>query len=200
LCYYLCPIKQSKKHFFISTDNKYNGWANYATWRVNLELIDSDYYGESVNDYDDNSDFADYIKESIEMQVYDYPDGFVRDYCEAFLSDVNWYEIAQHIWDEHRIEEEEEEENLTDEEIREINADEFKAKCRILFGAIIDEKPILANIYLTDDINTVQKLEDAKSYAGEHLFRIGSYAFSAENFAKVVAFIDDQIKSLTNER
>ena len=25
-----------------TTDNTYNGWTNYATWRVNLELFDGD--------------------------------------------------------------------------------------------------------------------------------------------------------------
>ena len=24
-------------------DERYNGWTNYATWRVNLEIIDGDY-------------------------------------------------------------------------------------------------------------------------------------------------------------
>jgi hypothetical protein len=189
-----------KKHFFMS-NSTYNGWANYATWRVNLELIDSDFYGESVNDYDDVSDFADYIQSSIESMVYDYPDGFVKDYCEAFISNVEWYEIAQHIWDCYKIEgefikeEEEEEEVLTAEEI----ADNFKTCCRILFGAIIDDKSILANIYLRDDINTVEKLEDAKSYASEYLAGLKSYAYNVEKFAKVVEFIDNQIKSLTEE-
>ena len=29
------------------TDKTYNGWTNYATWRVNLEIFD----GASCNDY-----------------------------------------------------------------------------------------------------------------------------------------------------
>jgi superoxide dismutase len=26
-----------------------------------------------------------------------YPDGFVKDYAEAFLANVNWYEIADNL-------------------------------------------------------------------------------------------------------
>jgi len=25
----------------MTTDNKYNGWTNYETWRVNLEIFDN---------------------------------------------------------------------------------------------------------------------------------------------------------------
>ena len=41
------------------SDKKYNGWTNYATWRVNLEIIDGhDWYEcEHVD--------ADYVKELV---------------------------------------------------------------------------------------------------------------------------------------
>lgn len=32
------------------TDDTYNGWTNYATWRVNLEMFD----GMSPRDFDHN--------------------------------------------------------------------------------------------------------------------------------------------------
>lgn len=37
------------------TDQKYNGWTNYATWRVNLEIFD----GFDPRDYYSNLDPAD---------------------------------------------------------------------------------------------------------------------------------------------
>lgn len=33
-------------------DNKYNGWTNYATWRIALELIDTDYWLEQYEGND----------------------------------------------------------------------------------------------------------------------------------------------------
>jgi hypothetical protein len=65
----------------------YNGWTNYATWRVNLEMFDgSDQYWS-----------ADSAKEFVEEIIIDSTEeGVARDYALAFLSDVNWYEIAEH--------------------------------------------------------------------------------------------------------
>lgn len=66
---------------------KYNGWTNYATWRVNLEIFDG-----SEGPWDHHS-----AKEFAEEIIYETsPEGLARDYALAFLSDVNWYEIAEH--------------------------------------------------------------------------------------------------------
>lgn len=79
-------------------DNKYNGWTNYATWRVNLEWMD-------VLDVDsfpqDLSGMADALKDYVESYIDDeVEDTFAKSYAFAFLSDVNWYEIAEHLLDE----------------------------------------------------------------------------------------------------
>jgi hypothetical protein len=85
----------------------YNGWTNYATWRVNLEVFDSmtpedfDLDEEnigSVDVYDFSQSMKDYISEMLEMGT---PDGLAKDYAFAFLSDVNFYEIAEHFLDAH---------------------------------------------------------------------------------------------------
>ena len=67
--------------------SKYNGWTNYATWRVNLEIFDgfegtlsADTAREIAEEYIDGSS----------------TEGFARDYARAFISDVNWHEIAGH--------------------------------------------------------------------------------------------------------
>jgi hypothetical protein len=74
---------------------KYNGWTNYATWRVNLEIID----GIEI----DTKQCAASIKEIIDDVVFSQYDGMnslMYDYASAFVSEVNFYEIAQSINEE----------------------------------------------------------------------------------------------------
>jgi hypothetical protein len=75
----------------------YNGWTNYATWRVNLEIID----GIEI----ETQMCAATIKEIVEDVVfsqYELGNGshLVEDYARAFISEVNFYEIAQSINEE----------------------------------------------------------------------------------------------------
>ena len=83
----------------------HNGCTNYATWRVNLEIIDGhDWYEcEHVD--------ADYVKELVENAVFGtlIGDGnsLVEDYANAFLSEVNYHEIAENIINESINEKEE---------------------------------------------------------------------------------------------
>jgi hypothetical protein len=78
-----------------TTDNKYNGWTNYATWRVNLELFD----GIDVNEtFNSDDDLAGQLEAYAEDIIFiDSSQGLARDYALAFVSDVNWYEIAEHL-------------------------------------------------------------------------------------------------------
>ena len=76
----------------------YNGWTNYATWRVNLEMFDganlSDIACPGDEDYEVAQQLREYAEEIISMGA---TDGLAKDYALAFLSDVNWREIAQHM-------------------------------------------------------------------------------------------------------
>ena len=74
---------------------KYNGWSNYATWRINLELF-SDI---DVTDYFDELPTTEMLEEYVENVVFDYAGhfGLVEDYARAFLNNVNYYEILEHI-------------------------------------------------------------------------------------------------------
>ena len=74
--------------------SSYNGWTNYATWSLNLALFDgaSESYNMRQNTYDLSLELKDYATEAIEASS---SEGLARDYALAFLSDVNWYEIAE---------------------------------------------------------------------------------------------------------
>jgi len=69
---------------------KYNGWTNYATWRVNLEILGDMQFDEQVS--------ADYLKDLVEELVFiDVKDCLAADYARAFIAQVNFYEIAEAI-------------------------------------------------------------------------------------------------------
>ena len=73
----------------------YNGWTNYATWRVNLEIFDgmdaADMGWSRMDRWELAPVLKDYAEEVIEMTA---PEGLARDYAMAFLDDVNYREIA----------------------------------------------------------------------------------------------------------
>jgi hypothetical protein len=74
---------------------KHNGWTNYATWRVNMEILGDIEFDEIVS--------ADSLKKIVEDVVFSQYDGMnslMYDYASAFVSEVNFYEIAQSINEE----------------------------------------------------------------------------------------------------
>lgn len=89
----------------------YNGWTNYATWRVNLEMFDGiswvrdDVCGDTV------SDFAEQLQGDVETRIdesnTEHQDraynNIAQDYAHAFIADVNWYEIAKNINDDYEL-------------------------------------------------------------------------------------------------
>lgn len=81
-------------------NDTYNGWTNYATWRVNLEMLDG------VNPRDISSRFhpdeaynlGHDLKEWAESLLSDlYPKGLALDYALAFLDEVDWHQIAENM-------------------------------------------------------------------------------------------------------
>ena len=86
--------------------NRYNGWANYATWRINLEIIDDITSQESDSIYlADKETIKEYVDEIVENN----PE-LMMSYARAFLNEVDWYEISSAVeenqmlttpWDEH---------------------------------------------------------------------------------------------------
>ena len=108
---------------------KYNGWCNYATWRVNLELIDENqnYWFSVIDDLKKESESITYIvrrkaeiinqlmdniKDDVEDTILnnintkrgdDISCNFAYNYALAFVSDVSYYEIAEALVDGHDI-------------------------------------------------------------------------------------------------
>jgi hypothetical protein len=81
-------------------NEKYNGWTNYATWRVNLEMFDG---GDFASDNDlDAYDLGDSLREMAYDTLSESGSGLVLDYALAFLSDVNWPEIARRQIEDNR--------------------------------------------------------------------------------------------------
>jgi hypothetical protein len=86
----------------MTTETKYNGWTNYETWRVNLEVFDGfnpDEYYSSFNPenvYELGQSLKDYAEQVI-FECSDIPSGLARDYAQAFIDAVNFYEIANHM-------------------------------------------------------------------------------------------------------
>jgi len=79
------------------TDNTYNGWSNYATWRVNLEIFDGGAW--DVEDDMDAYDLGLNLRDSAGSLIEEQASGLALDYALAFLADVNWTEIAQAMID-----------------------------------------------------------------------------------------------------
>lgn len=87
----------------MTTDNKYNGWTNYATWRINLEMFDGLSLGDFWGFSDDEPstleayELGEVLKSYAEESLEEYAEGIALGYALAFLSDVNWSEIASHL-------------------------------------------------------------------------------------------------------
>ena len=78
----------------MKNDQTHNGWTNYATWRINLEIFDglhSDMEGEKVT--------AESCKDYAEEVVSESGEGLALDYAMAFIASVNWHEIAEALSD-----------------------------------------------------------------------------------------------------
>ena len=100
------------------TDNTYNGWKGngdkasaYATWRVALEIFDGRHAYDVAMDCDTLQEAIDRVspealEELVEVIVFheesDACDTLMESYARAFLSDVNYYEISDHMEDELR--------------------------------------------------------------------------------------------------
>lgn len=87
--------------------SEYNGWYNYETWRVNLEMIDGmtpEDFGFRRNEFldaDRRDDFTERLADALETHVAEVVEmdakGFALDLANSFLARVEWMEIAEHM-------------------------------------------------------------------------------------------------------
>jgi hypothetical protein len=98
--------------------SEYNGWSNYETWRINLEMIDGmtpEDFGFRPNDFQEDDEngsgiktiasgiqaerlaaaLEDHVVELIEMDTNG--KGFAHDLAMSFIAKVDWDEIAEHL-------------------------------------------------------------------------------------------------------
>jgi len=86
------------------TMSEYNGWKNYETWYVNLHY--GDYFQEIYDEYSLEGDYdfifySDFYKDAVEDLLledneYGYMNDVQRGIVSAFLSEVDFDEIAKH--------------------------------------------------------------------------------------------------------
>jgi hypothetical protein len=97
------------------TGEQYNGWANYATWRVQLEYFADcklgDFTGGRLTTISDlESMLKEHIEEIIEGATKEGLLGnLARGWAMAFIDDVRWREIADYLLEAEPDEEGEEE-------------------------------------------------------------------------------------------
>ena len=75
-------------------NTKYNGYTNYSTWRVNLEILSDMEWDQPTS--------AEALQDLVEEIVFEGSDinTLQSGYANAFLSDVNYYELANTINEE----------------------------------------------------------------------------------------------------
>lgn len=87
---------------------EHNGWTNYPTWRINLECFDGiswvrdDVWGETIGD------FAEQLQGDIETRLDEEcceknRTSLANSYAHAFISNVNWHEIAKSINEDYKL-------------------------------------------------------------------------------------------------
>ena len=81
--------------------NEYNGWANYPTWRVNLEILGDMQWVESEIEILSPEMLEVYV-ENIVFEQYSGHFGLMEDYARAFLANVDYREIYESIMENYQ--------------------------------------------------------------------------------------------------
>jgi len=71
---------------------EYNGWNNYETWKIHLEILSDINFDEPTNKYE--------LKDIVDDAVFNnsvQKDCLAADFARAFISNVDFEEIARTI-------------------------------------------------------------------------------------------------------
>jgi len=82
---------------------KYLGWTNFETWKFNLELLDPEHWGDAVRDgmFESAYDLAQGIKADADQMLDEVYPGWAFGWVNAAFNDVNWMELASHIYEDY---------------------------------------------------------------------------------------------------
>ena len=84
--------------------NNYNGWTNYATWRINLEILGDIQWVEEEIEVLNEEMLEDYVENAVfENNGISGHLGLIEDYARAFLNNVNYREILEHILEDYKL-------------------------------------------------------------------------------------------------
>ena len=84
--------------------NNYNGWTNYATWRINLEILGDIQWVEEEIEVLNEEMLEDYVENAVfENNGISGHLGLMEDYARAFLNNVNYKEILDHILEDYKL-------------------------------------------------------------------------------------------------
>ncbi len=93
-------------------NTKCNGWSNYATWRVNLEILSDHDFAQQVLEggaLPIVEDLENIVNETLfgEYRAHNtLTSTLTEDYARAFIAEVNYNEILEHILEEIEMNEE----------------------------------------------------------------------------------------------
>ena len=86
---------------------KYNGWTNYETWNFNLWITneEEDYSQvlELAFDSEDEYELSKKLEElALEMadNCIGTENSFISDMVNSSIKEVNFYEVAEHLWED----------------------------------------------------------------------------------------------------
>jgi hypothetical protein len=87
--------------------NKYKGWTNYETWNLYLWITNEESDYEYALELVSISDNEEQLSKKLEEWVSDRADdcigdvgGFLLDMMYRSIQEVNFYEVATHLWEE----------------------------------------------------------------------------------------------------
>jgi len=107
--------------------NKYMGWTNYETWNFNLWITneEEDYSKVLELAFDSEDEYE--LSNKLESLAHEWSDisqlnsGFISDMVNSSIKEVNFYEVAEHIWEDRQ-------EAIKEHDGEETTADEFNEK------------------------------------------------------------------------
>ena len=85
------------------SDTTYNGWSNYPTWRINLEILNDINWAEEEIEILNEEMLEDYVENVVfENNGITGHLGLMEDYARAFLSEVNYREILESLKNDYK--------------------------------------------------------------------------------------------------